>query len=125
MLLVYGGGSIKKNGLYDKVISALNEAEADVFELSGVEPNPRLTTVQKGIDICQNENIDFLLAVGGEVSSTVQKPLQLELNMMGMFGILFQRKRPLKSTAIWHSIDTCSDRLRNEPGFCDHELGNK
>ncbi|WP_178897268.1 iron-containing alcohol dehydrogenase [Bacillus altitudinis] len=65
VLLVYGGGSIKKNGLYDKVISALNEAGADVFELSGVEPNPRLTTVQKGIDICQNENIDFLLAVGG------------------------------------------------------------
>ncbi|MFE0304562.1 MULTISPECIES: iron-containing alcohol dehydrogenase [Bacillus] len=65
VLLVYGGGSIKKNGLYDRVISALNEAEADVFELSGVEPNPRLTTVQKGIDICQNENIDFLLAVGG------------------------------------------------------------
>ncbi|WMT29896.1 iron-containing alcohol dehydrogenase [Bacillus aerius] len=65
VLLVYGGGSIKKNGLYDKVISALNEAEADVFELPGVEPNPRLTTVQKGIDICQNEKIDFLLAVGG------------------------------------------------------------
>ncbi|MEB2356143.1 iron-containing alcohol dehydrogenase [Bacillus pumilus] len=65
VLLVYGGGSIKKNGLYDNVISALNEAEAEVFELSGVEPNPRLTTVKKGIDICQNESIDFLLAVGG------------------------------------------------------------
>ncbi|MGQ7865365.1 iron-containing alcohol dehydrogenase [Bacillus sp. WC2502] len=65
VLLVYGGGSIKKNGLYDNVISALSEAEADVFELSGVEPNPRLTTVKKGIDICQNEKIDFLLAVGG------------------------------------------------------------
>lgn len=65
VLLVYGGGSIKKNGLYDNVFSALNEAEAEVFELSGVEPNPRLTTVKKGIDICQNEKIDFLLAVGG------------------------------------------------------------
>ncbi len=65
VLLVYGGGSIKKNGLYDKVISALKEADAEVFELSGVEPNPRLTTVKKGIDICQKENIDFLLAVGG------------------------------------------------------------
>lgn len=65
VLLVYGGGGIKKNGLYDNVISALNEAEAEVFELSGVEPNPRLTTVEKGIDICQNEKIDFLLAVGG------------------------------------------------------------
>lgn len=65
VLLVYGGGSIKKNGLYEKVISALNEAEAEVFELSGVEPNPRLTTVKKGVDICRNEKIDFLLAVGG------------------------------------------------------------
>lgn len=65
VLLVYGGGSIKKNGLYDNVISALNEAGAEVFELSGVEPNPRLTTVKKGIDICQKEKIDFLLAVGG------------------------------------------------------------
>ncbi|MCY1117773.1 iron-containing alcohol dehydrogenase [Bacillus safensis] len=65
VLLVYGGGSIKKNGLYDNVISALNEADAEVYELSGVEPNPRLTTVKKGINICKNENIDFLLAVGG------------------------------------------------------------
>lgn len=65
VLLVYGGGSIKKNGLYDHVISALNEAEAEVYELSGVEPNPRLTTVKKGIEICQAEKIDFLLAVGG------------------------------------------------------------
>ncbi|AVM25208.1 iron-containing alcohol dehydrogenase [Bacillus pumilus] len=65
VLLVYGGGSIKKNGLYDNVISALNEAGAEVFELSGVEPNPRLNTVKKGIDICQKEKIDFLLAVGG------------------------------------------------------------
>ncbi|MDM5321275.1 iron-containing alcohol dehydrogenase [Bacillus altitudinis] len=65
VLLVYGGGSIKRNGLYNNVISVLTEAEAEVFELSGVEPNPRLTTVKKGIDICQNEKIDFLLAVGG------------------------------------------------------------
>ncbi|PCK20200.1 NADH-dependent alcohol dehydrogenase [Bacillus pumilus] len=65
VLLVYGGGSMKKNGLYDNVISALNEAESEVFELPGVEPNPRLSTVKKGIDICQNEKIDFLLAVGG------------------------------------------------------------
>jgi alcohol dehydrogenase YqhD (iron-dependent ADH family) len=65
VLLVYGGGSIKRNGLYDKVISLLNDAEASIFELAGVEPNPRLSTVRKGIEICQNEKIDFLLAVGG------------------------------------------------------------
>jgi alcohol dehydrogenase YqhD (iron-dependent ADH family) len=65
VLLVYGGGSIKRNGLYDKVISLLNDAEASIFELAGVEPNPRLSTVRKGIEICKNEKIDFLLAVGG------------------------------------------------------------
>jgi len=65
VLLVYGGGSIKRNGLYDKVMAHLHTIGADVFELSGVEPNPRLTTVNKGIDICKREKIDFLLAVGG------------------------------------------------------------
>jgi alcohol dehydrogenase len=65
VLLVYGGGSIKRSGLYDQVISVLNEIGATVFELSGVEPNPRITTVRKGIEICKQEGIEFLLAVGG------------------------------------------------------------
>jgi len=63
VLLVYGGGSIKKNGLYDRVIKQL--ADKVVYELAGVEPNPRLTTVQKGIQICKDKKIDFILAVGG------------------------------------------------------------
>ncbi|WP_017726431.1 iron-containing alcohol dehydrogenase [Halalkalibacterium ligniniphilum] len=65
VLLVYGGGSIKRNGLYDQVINQLNEGGASVTELSGVEPNPRLTTVHKGIDLCKENEIDFILAVGG------------------------------------------------------------
>lgn len=65
VLVVYGGGSIKRNGLYDKVMTQLDEMDAEVFELSGVEPNPRISTVRKGVDICRNEGIDFLLAVGG------------------------------------------------------------
>lgn len=65
VLLVYGGGSIKRNGLYDQVIGQLKEAGAAVTELAGVEPNPRLTTVQKGIDLCHEHNIDLILAVGG------------------------------------------------------------
>lgn len=65
ILLVYGGGSIKRNGLYDQVIAKLNELGVQVYELSGIEPNPRLTTVQQGIDLCRQENIDFILAVGG------------------------------------------------------------
>ncbi|MGE8204101.1 iron-containing alcohol dehydrogenase [Heyndrickxia sp. NPDC080065] len=65
VLLVYGGGSIKKNGLYNQVINTLREIDSEIYELAGVEPNPRISTVRKGIDICKNENIDFLLAVGG------------------------------------------------------------
>lgn len=65
VLLVYGGGSIKQNGIYDNVISMLKEIDAEVFELSGVEPNPRLSTVNKGIQICKENDIEFILAVGG------------------------------------------------------------
>lgn len=65
VLLVYGGGSIKRNGLYDQVMNQLNAAGTEVFELSGVEPNPRISTVRKGVEICKNEGIEFLLAVGG------------------------------------------------------------
>ncbi|MDQ0975324.1 alcohol dehydrogenase YqhD (iron-dependent ADH family) [Neobacillus niacini] len=65
VLVVYGGGSIKRSGLYDNVINLLNEIDAQVFELPGVEPNPRITTARKGVEICKNEGIDILLAVGG------------------------------------------------------------
>jgi alcohol dehydrogenase len=65
VLLVYGGGSIKKSGLYDNVIGILAEIGAQVFELSGVEPNPRISTARKGVEICKREGIEFLLAVGG------------------------------------------------------------
>ncbi|WP_057912173.1 iron-containing alcohol dehydrogenase [Peribacillus muralis] len=65
VLLVYGGGSIKKNGLYENVIEALKEIDAEVHELSGVEPNPRISTVRKGVDLCKEHHIDFVLAVGG------------------------------------------------------------
>ncbi|GGJ17566.1 iron-containing alcohol dehydrogenase [Paenibacillus hunanensis] len=65
VLLVYGGGSIKRSGLYDEVIAKLNEAGATVTELAGVEPNPRLTTVHKGVELCKTNHIDLVLAVGG------------------------------------------------------------
>lgn len=65
ILLVYGGGSIKRSGLYDEVIAQLQSIDASVFELSGIEPNPRLTTVNKGIAICREEKVEFVLAVGG------------------------------------------------------------
>jgi alcohol dehydrogenase YqhD (iron-dependent ADH family) len=65
VLLVYGGGSIKKNGLYDSIISEIEKEDLELFELSGVEPNPRIQSVRKGVEICKKNDIDVLLAVGG------------------------------------------------------------
>lgn len=65
VLLTYGGGSIKRIGLYDRVLEELRNAGAEVFELSGIEPNPRIESVREGVKICKQENIDVLLAVGG------------------------------------------------------------
>lgn len=63
VLLVYGGGSIKRNGIYDTLKSLLKDFE--VFELPGIEPNPRVTSVDKGARICKEEGIDVILSVGG------------------------------------------------------------
>lgn len=65
VLLVYGGGSIKKIGLYDKIVKLLKDNNIRYWELSGVEPNPRVTSVRKGIELCREHSIDLVLAVGG------------------------------------------------------------
>lgn len=65
VLLTYGGGSIKTIGLYDQVVHEIKKAGLELFELSGIDPNPRVSSVTAGADICKNENIDVLLAVGG------------------------------------------------------------
>ena len=65
VLFAYGGGSIKRSGLYEKVIGQFNIAGVEYFELSGIKPNPRIESVEEGIKICRENNVDFILAVGG------------------------------------------------------------
>ncbi len=65
VLLHYGGRSIKKYGLYSRILKSLKDANLEIIELSGVHPNPILGLVKKGIDICRKEKVDFILAVGG------------------------------------------------------------
>ena len=65
VLLTYGGGSIKRIGLYDKVIAELKATGIEVYELSGIEPNPRIDSVREGVRICKEQGIDAVLAVGG------------------------------------------------------------
>ena len=63
IMLLYGGGSIKRNGIYDQVTSALEGR--DVVEFSGIEANPEFDTLVKATKVAQEQNVDFLLAVGG------------------------------------------------------------
>jgi len=65
ILLHYGGGSIKRNGVYDKIVTSLREHGLDFVELGGVQPNPRLSMVYEGIALCKQEQVDLVLAVGG------------------------------------------------------------
>jgi len=65
VLLVYGGGSVKRIGLYDAVMNILSEGGFTVFELSGIVPNPVLSRVYEGIELCRRENVGLALAMGG------------------------------------------------------------
>lgn len=65
VLMTYGGGSIKRIGLYDRVVKEIKEAGLELYELSGIEPNPRIDSVRRGAEMCKEHGIDVLLAVGG------------------------------------------------------------
>jgi len=65
VLLHYGGGTVKKIGLYDDTKKSLIAAGVDFVELGGVVPNPRLSLVHEGIELCKREGVDFVLAIGG------------------------------------------------------------
>jgi len=65
VLVHYGGGSARRSGLLDRTFNTLREAGISFVELGGVVPNPLLSKVQEGIDLCRREQVDFILAVGG------------------------------------------------------------
>jgi hypothetical protein len=65
ILLAYGGGSIKENGIYDKITSILNENGIFYKELSGIKPNPRISSVREGVKIIRANKLDFILSAGG------------------------------------------------------------
>lgn len=65
VLMTYGGGSIKRTGLYDRVVKEIKDAGLELYELSGIEPNPRIDSVREGAKMCKEHHIDVLLAVGG------------------------------------------------------------
>ena len=64
VLLLYGGGSIKKTGIYDTAINLFKENDITYSELAGVEPNPQIATVRRGIEICRRDGIEVLVPIG-------------------------------------------------------------
>jgi len=94
ILFAWGGGSIKKNGIYEKVIDALKDKT--YFELSGIKPNPRLSSVEKGITICTENNVDFILAVGGGSVIDCSKAIAAGVYYPDDVWDLFMRKTTVK-----------------------------
>ena len=78
--LIYGGGSIKKNGIYEQVIEALNNAGKTVVEDAGVMPNPTIEKLREGVKIARENNVDFLLAVGGGSCVDYAKAVAVSVN---------------------------------------------
>lgn len=80
VVLVYGGGSIKKNGIYDEVMGILKANDKNVAEISGVMPNPTLEKLYEGVEIARNHKADLLLAVGGGSVCDYSKAVSVSVN---------------------------------------------
>lgn len=89
VLLVTGGGSVRRNGAYDGVTASLNEAGIPFFELSGIQANPRSGKVYEGIELCRAQGCDFLLAVGGGSVIDTAKAIGVGVSYAGDFWDFF------------------------------------
>ena len=98
VLLVYGGGSVKRNGAYDAVTASLTEAGIPYVELSGIQANPRSGKVYEGIDIVRKEGVDFLLALGGGSVIDTAKAIGVGALYDGDFWDFFAGKVKIEKT---------------------------
>ena len=98
VLLVYGGGSVKRNGAYDEVTASLKEAGIPWAELSGIQANPRSGKVYEGIELARREQVDFLLALGGGSVIDTAKAIGMGVGYDGDFWDFFTGKAKIEST---------------------------
>ncbi|MFA7515260.1 MAG: iron-containing alcohol dehydrogenase, partial [Bacilli bacterium] len=96
ILIHYGTGSIKRSGLFDRVVEAIEAVNIQYIELGGVVPNPRDILVYEGIELCKKENIDFILAVGGGSSIDSAKAIAAGAKYDGDFWDFYDRKAEIK-----------------------------
>ena len=94
ILIVTGGGSVKKHGIFDDVIGQVKKAGVSGIELPGIKPNPRLKSVHQGIEICKKESIDFILAVGGGSVIDCSKAIAMGVKYSGDVWDFFIKNMP-------------------------------
>jgi len=100
VMLVYGSGSIKRSGLYDRVVKSLTESNIMFCELGGVKANPKRSFAEEGTRLALDEGVDFLLAVGGGSTIDTAKAIALGAANEGDFWQFFLGKAPEKSLPI-------------------------
>ncbi|MCR5529265.1 MAG: iron-containing alcohol dehydrogenase [Saccharofermentans sp.] len=100
VLIHYGGGSVVRSGLLDRVKASLDNAGIPYIELGGVKPNPRSGLVYEGIDLCKKEGVDFVLAVGGGSSIDSAKAIAAGVVYDGDFWDFYQGKPVLKALPV-------------------------
>ena len=130
VMVVYGGGSAKKSGLLDRVFKTLEDEELYYVEFGGVEPNPRRSLVEKGIKIALEENIDFLLGLGGASSIDTAKAIALALANDGEYWKFYGGVPALKMAPVGtiHTISAAGSEMSRSTVLVDdlgkgHKLG--
>ena len=93
VLIHYGGGSVVRSGLLDRIKKSLKSSDIDFVELGGVKPNPRSSLVYEGIELCKKENVDFILAVGGGSTIDSAKGIAIGALYDGDFWDFYSGKR--------------------------------
>ena len=117
-LLVYGGGSVKKNGAFQAVAASLDEAGIPFFELGGVQPNPRSGKVYEGVELVRREKLDFILAIGGGSSIDTAKAVGIGAPYDGDFWDFFSGKAKIEKSLPVGVVLTISAAGSEGSGSC-------
>ena len=127
-LVVYGGKSAERSGLLGRVRESLTEAGVSFCELGGVVPNPHLSLVYKGIELCKAEGVDFLLAVGGGSAIDTAKAIGYGLANEGDVWDFYAKKRAPKAcfpVGVVLTIAAAGSEMSNSSVITDERTGQK
>ena len=128
VLLHYGGGSIKRSGLYDTVVKSLNDAGIAFVELGGVVPNPRLSLVHEGIELCRREKVDLILAVGGGSAIDSAKAIAMGVYYDGDVWEIYDTGKPIEKAipvAVILTIPAAGSESSGDTVISNEETGRK